>query len=122
MTRITALICAALFPAVLWAGDANVAGSDGTRSIGHLECASEDGKPLSSCPYEALPKEDGSLTLRIFLPNGETRSIYVKDGKPDSSDSLGDMGSRRLNRRTVILIPPAERYEIPNVILDQKAD
>jgi hypothetical protein len=119
MTRFSALFFAAILPVSAIASDANVAGSDGTRSIGHLGCSAQDGQTLSDCPYEALPKEDGTLTLRILLPGGKVRYIYVKDGKPETTDSLGSMGSRRLANRTVVLITPSERFEIPNSVLDQ---
>ena len=119
MIRLIPLLCAVFLPATALASDANVAGSDGTRSIGHLGCSAKDGQTLSDCPYEALPKDDGTLTLRILLPGGQVRYIYVKDGKPDTTDSLGSMGSRRLANKTVVLITPSERFEIPNSVLDQ---
>ncbi len=119
MSRLPALLCAVVLPATVFAADANIAGSDGTRSIGHLGCSAQEGQPLADCPYEALPKGDGGLTLRVALPGGKVRNIYVQDGKPETTDSLGSMGSRRLAKKTVVLITPAERFEIPNAVLDQ---
>lgn len=120
MRFITLLACTVLLPASGFAATADIAGSDGTRSIGHLPCAARDGQPASDCPVEVLPKEDGSVTLRVLLPGGQVRYLYVIDGKVSSTDSTGSLASKKLANTTIVHITPAERFEIPNSLLDSK--
>ncbi|MBE1283199.1 MAG: hypothetical protein GJ676_07790 [Rhodobacteraceae bacterium] len=97
-----------------------ITATDGSGWIGHVACANQDGAPLSQCPYEALPKENGNVTLRIAMPGGTTRVIYVEGGTPTSSDTTARLGSKRLAQHTVVLIDPSERFEIPNDVLDPR--
>ncbi len=116
--RFAALLAAcSLLPLQALAGT-TVTGTDGTRTLGKLPCAAQDGQLLQDCHFEALPKEDGSLTLRIALPGGDVRYLYAKDGEITGTDSTANMGSKRLEKKTVVLIPPGERYEIDNRLLD----
>lgn len=107
-----------LLPLPTLASGANIAGTDGTRSVGHVSCAAMDGQPSADCPLEILPKEDGSVTLRVLLPGGQVRYLYVTDGKITSTDSTGSMASKRLANTTVVHITPEERFEIPNALLE----
>ncbi|AZV79036.1 hypothetical protein EBB79_14935 [Parasedimentitalea marina] len=120
MRFFAALACATVLPLSGFADNANIAGTDGTRSIGHIDCAAQDGQPNSSCPVEILPKEDGSVTLRVLLPGGQVRYLYATDGKITSTDSTGSMGSKTLANSTIVHITPQERFEIPNSLLAGK--
>jgi hypothetical protein len=116
--RLAALLTAcSILPLQTLAGT-TVTGTDGTRTIGKLPCAAKDGEILQDCHFEALPKEDGTLTLRIALPGGAVRYLYAAGGKITGTDSTADMGSSRREKKTVVLIPPGERYEIDNRLLD----
>ena len=116
--RFAALLAAcSLLPLQALAG-ASITGTDGTRLLGKLPCAAEDGQSLQDCHFEALPKENGALTLRIVLPGGGVRYLYAEDGRITGTDSTADMGSSRLKKKTVVLIPPGERFEIDNRLLD----
>ncbi|NIZ61243.1 hypothetical protein DL239_09670 [Sedimentitalea sp. CY04] len=117
MRFVALFACAALLPLSGYAQSANIAGTDGTRSVGHIDCAVKDGQLNSSCPVEILPKEDGSVTLRVMLPGGQVRYLYATDGKVTSTDSTGSMASKTLANSTVVHITPAERFEIPNSLL-----
>lgn len=114
------LTCATMLPLPGIAQSANIAGTDGTRSIGHLPCGARDGQPTSDCPVEILPKDDGTITLRVLLPGGQVRYLYVTDGKVTSTNSTGSLASKRLANTTIVHITPEERFEIPNVLLDSK--
>lgn len=120
MRLLTAIAFGVLAPTTLFAQSASIAGTDGTRSVGHLPCAAEDGVALSDCPFEVLPKEDGSVSIRVLLPGGQVRFLYVEGGEVTATDALTNMGSKRLQNRTVVHIPPAERFEIPNSVIDAK--
>ena len=120
MRFITLLACATVFPLSGFATGADISGTDGTRSLGHLPCAARDGQPASDCPVEILPKEDGSVTLRILLPGGQVRYLYVTDGEVTSTDSTGSLASKQLTNTTIVHITPAERFEIPNSLLNSK--
>jgi len=114
------LACTTLLPLPGFAESANIAGTDGTRSIGHLPCAAKDGQPASDCPVEILPKDDGTVTLRVLLPGGQVRYLYVTDGAVTSTDSTGSLASKRLAKTTIVHITPEERFEIPNSLLTSK--
>ncbi len=116
--RFAALLTACtLLPLQALAG-MTISGTDGTRTIGKLPCSVVDGELLQDCHFEALPKEDGSVTLRIAIPGGYVRYLYATNGEITGTDSTADLGSRRLEKKTVVLISPAERYEIDNSLLD----
>lgn len=114
------LACTSLLPLSGFATEADIAGTDGTRSIGHLACAARDGQPTTNCPVEILPKDDGTVTLRVMLPGGQIRYLYVSEGAITSTDSTGSMASKRLAKTTIVHITPEERFEIPNTLLDSK--
>lgn len=120
MRFIALLTCAALMPLSGFAQTAKIAGTDGTRSLGHIDCAARDGQPNSSCPVEILPKDDGSVTLRVLLPGGQIRYLYVTDGKVTSTDSTGSLAAKTLANLTLVHITPQERFEIPNSMLTGK--
>ncbi|WIY23657.1 hypothetical protein [Parasedimentitalea psychrophila] len=120
MRFIALLACAALMPLSGFAESAKIAGTDGTRSLSHIDCAARDGQPNSSCPVEILPKDDGSVTLRVLLPGGQVRYLYVTDGKVTATDSTGSMASKTLANSTIVHITPAERFEIPNSLMTGK--
>ena len=120
MRFVALLASAALLPMSAFASGSGISGTDGTRSIGHVPCAAQDGQPNANCPVEILPKEDGSVTLRVMLPGGQVRYLYVTNGKITSTDSTGSMGSKRLANTTIVHITPEERFEIPNSLLDNK--
>lgn len=120
--RFAALLAACtLLPIAAFASGTTIKGSDGTRTMGDLPCAVKDGEILQDCHFEALPKDDGTLTLRIVMPGGDVRYLYAKGGQITGTDSTANMGSSRRQKKTVVLIPPAERYEIDNRVLDGEA-
>jgi hypothetical protein len=83
-----------------------------------VSCATQDGEPFRDCPFETTNKEDGSMTLRVFIGNGEARLFYIEDGEITGTNSLGDLGYKRGPAKTFAHITPTERFEFPNEVLD----
>ena len=81
---------------------ATIAGTDGVNAIGHLPCAAQDGAILAECT----------------LPGGTVRYIYGMDGKITGTDSTGALASKRLAKKTIVHIRPAEMFEIANDLID----
>ena len=94
------------------AQEASVAGSDGANALGTVPCAAQ-GSAITKCHAELRRRDDGTATLAVLLPTGDTRRVYFKDGEVSSTDSTSRM-SAQLNGDTLIIhIDPGEVIEVP---------
>ncbi len=108
----------ALISSAATAQVATQSGTDGQNALGTIPCAAIAGEPLTSCNAELRRRDDGTTTLAVLLPTGDTRNIYFTDGVPTSS-SLPVKISHEISGDTmVIFLAPGEVYEIPTAALN----
>lgn len=116
--RILSAIAAIVVIAGPLAGQtARLDASDGQGALGAIPCAAFEGQAMKTCPAELRHKEDGSATLAVVLPGGDTRRIYFENGQATSSSSPSAMRVETREAITIIFIDPGEVYEIPNAAL-----
>jgi len=99
---------------------ASLAGTDGQNALGTVPCAPKAGAPMQSCNAELRRRDDGTATLAVALEGGEVRSIYFKDGIPDSSSSPSKLTYETRGDLIVIFIDPGEVYELPKAALSSQ--
>ena len=109
----------ALAATSVMAEDASLAGTDGNSALGSVPCAAA-GSSMSKCHAEMRRRDDGTATLAVLLPTGETRRIYFKDGKASSTDSTARMSTQTREDMLVIHIDPGEVIEIPTAAVAKK--
>lgn len=110
MRIVAAILALAAAPAI--AQVATLSGTDGQNALGTVPCATA-GLALQSCHAELRRKDDGSATLAVLLPTGETRRIYFKDGKPTSTDSASRVSSETRGDMLLVYVDPNEVFEVP---------
>lgn len=117
LTRFAPVLTLALLPALpvppALAQQASVSATDGTNALGSIPCAAQPSAPLSECPAEYLDKGDGKATLRVLLPGGMPRTLYIEGGKIASSDNPSKLRSSKANGTYFVFIGETERFEIP---------
>ncbi|UWQ92368.1 hypothetical protein QEZ52_06200 [Aliisedimentitalea scapharcae] len=94
------------------AEEATLAGTDGKNALGTVPCASQ-GSSISKCHAELRRRSDGTMTLAVLLPTGDTRRVYFKDGKASSTDSTSRMSTQMQGDTLIIHIDPGEVIEVP---------
>ena len=80
---------------------------------GKLPCAQLAGQPVSGCPFKLQQSDDGSLTLRIWLPDLTERLLYFTDGKPSGTDAIDPISSEERDGTLLIYVGPTELFEVP---------
>ena len=108
-----ALIAIVMSTSPVLASGASVSGTDGTNALGTIPCSAGSGAPIRDCHAELRRKDDGSATLAVILPGGETRRIYFTDGVPTSSSSPSPISSSVQGETMEIFIEPGEVFRIP---------
>lgn len=99
------------------AGDAKVAGTN-YNATAQVPCAKAASAPMAQCDAGVLRFPGGEATVQVKLPGGGMRSIYFKNGKPDSTDAGPvAMSSTRSGDLMTIKIG-TERYEIPDAFVN----
>ncbi|MCV6586752.1 MAG: hypothetical protein OIF47_14565 [Marinibacterium sp.] len=94
--------------------DDNVAGTDGTNDLGHLQCAANASAIAESCPYEVLRKDDGTLTLRVLFPGGTGRSVYFDQGEITGASTPEEVSSETFKSGAMLIYIGTEmRIEVP---------
>ena len=98
-------------------GDAKVAGTN-YNATAQVPCAKAAAAPMAPCQAGVLRFPGGEATVQVKLPGGGMRSIYFKNGKPDSTDAGPvAMSSTRSGDLMTIRIG-SERYEIPDAFVN----
>lgn len=91
--------------------DALVPGT-GFNATATIRCVAEPDKPMSSCKAGVKRTGNGSGTVHISTPDGGSRVITYRNGRPVSSDSENSMNVQRRGDTSIIRIGDVEVYEI----------
>jgi heat shock protein HslJ len=97
------------------------AGQGDYDATGKIPCAQSIGQPMTECEFGVARAGGGYATVVIKKPDGRTRAIFFRMGKPigadtSEADRTGAFSATRekdLNRIRV----GSERYEIPDAVV-----
>ncbi len=96
------------------------AGQGDFDATGMLPCAQHLGQPAGSCEFGVARAGGGYATVVVQKPDGRTRAIFFRMGRPIGADtSEADPGVFRATREgdlNVIRVGH-ERYEIPDAVV-----
>ena len=67
---------------------------------------------MSMCRAAVTRLEPGAADVLVSLPDGASRTIRFRGGKPDGSDSSQPLQATREGSLNLIRIGKAERFEI----------
>jgi hypothetical protein len=97
------------------------AGQGKFDATGPLPCAQLVGQPMGQCEFGVARAGGGYATVVIKKPNGRTRAIFFRMGKPigaDTSQADGYAEFRATKESDLHLIRVGnERYEIPDAVI-----
>jgi hypothetical protein len=82
------------------------------KTIGEIPCAGAFGRPMSMCRAAVTRLGPGVADVAVALPDGGSRTIRFRGGKPDGSDSSEPLRFTREGTLNLIRIGNAERFEI----------
>ena len=89
-------------------------------ATGYIPCAQSIGQPMIQCGFGVARAGSGYATVVIKKPDGNTRSIYFRMGKPIGADTseadFGKFSATREGDLNFIRIGN-ERYEIPDAVV-----
>jgi hypothetical protein len=90
------------------------------NATGKIPCAQYKGQPTGQCEFGVARAGDGYATVVINKPNGRTRAIFFRMGKPIGADTSeadpGEFSATREGDLNFIRIGN-ERYEIPDAVV-----
>jgi len=96
------------------------AGQGKFDATGNIPCAQSVGKPMMQCEFGVARAGGGYATVVIKRPDGRTRAIYFRMGKPLGADTSeadpGKFSATRKGDLNFIRIGN-ERYEIPDAVV-----
>lgn len=97
------------------------AGQGEFDATGQVPCARYPGQPMRQCAFGVARAGGGYATVVIKKPDGLSRAIYFRMGKPigaDTSEADGyhDFNTTQQNDLHIISVGP-ERYEIPSAVV-----
>ena len=97
------------------------AGQGKFDATGNIPCVQYIGQPMTECEFGGARAGGGYATVLIKKPDGHTRAIFFRMGKPigaDTSQADGYLEFRatKENELHLILIGN-ERYEIPDAVI-----
>jgi heat shock protein HslJ len=97
------------------------AGQGRFDATGPLPCAFADGQPMGQCEFGVARAGGGYATVVVKKPDGRTRAIFFRMGRPlgaDVAESEGrrDFGATKDGDLHRIRVGP-ERYEIPDAVI-----
>jgi hypothetical protein len=97
------------------------AGQGNFDATGTLPCGEGSGQPLGSCEYGVARSGGGYATVVIQRPDGRSRAVYFRMGRPIGADTSQAGGYPRFsagkqNDLHLIRIG-TERYEIPDAVV-----
>lgn len=98
------------------------AGRGDFDATGQIPCAQYTGQPMTECDFGVSREENGTATVVITKPDGQTRAIFFINGQANSADtsqadSYGEFNAKREGDLTLIRVGE-ERYEIPDAVID----
>ena len=100
---------------------ASRAGQGVFDATGRIPCALETGQPMGQCEFGVARAGGGYATVVIKKPEGRTRAIFFRMGRPvgaDVSEAEGYPGFRADKEVDVHLIDIGNmRYEIPDAVV-----
>jgi hypothetical protein len=82
------------------------------KTTGEIPCADAFGQPTSACRASITRLGPGISDVVVALPDGGSRTIRFRGGKPDTSDSSEPLQATREGSLNLIRIGKAERFEI----------
>ncbi len=90
-------------------------------ATGSIPCAQHAGQPMATCKFGAARAGGGYTTVIVTRPDGRTRAIYFRMGRPigaDTSQADGYPEFRATKQSDLHLIRIGnERYEIPDAVV-----
>jgi len=97
------------------------AGQSDFDATGQIPCAQYPGQPMMECKFGVARAGGGYATVVIKKPDGRTRAIFFRMGKPigaDTSEADGYPEFRATKENDLHLIRLGnERYEIPDAVV-----
>jgi len=97
------------------------AGQGKFDATGKIPCSQFVGQPMMSCPFGVARAGGGYATIVIQKPDGHTRTIFFRMGKPigadtSQADGYPEFGASKESDLHLIRIGE-ERYEIPDAVV-----
>ena len=90
-------------------------------ATGHIPCAQAAGEPMAQCEFGVARAGGGYATVVIKKPDGRTRAIFFRMGRPvgtDTSEADGAFEFRATKENDLHLIRVGgERCEIPDAVI-----
>lgn len=83
---------------------------------GEIPCARYIGQPMTHCMASVVHKGDGVADVTVAWPDGGSRTINFRDGKPAGSNSRGEFRFTREGPLNMIRIGQSERFEITDAL------
>ena len=97
------------------------AGQGDFDATGQIPCAQSVGQPMMQCDFGVARAGGGYATVVVKKPDGHTRAIFFRMGKPigaDTSQADGYPEFRAIMENDLHLIRVGnERYEIPDAVI-----
>jgi len=97
------------------------AGQGQFDATGNISCAQYIGQPMTECEFGVARAGGGYATVVIKKPDGRTRAIFFRMGKPigaDTSQADGYLEFHATKENDLHLIHIGnERYEIPDAVM-----
>lgn len=81
-----------------------------------IPCARYLGQPMTRCAAAVARSGTDAAEVTVTWPDGGTRIIAFRDGKPAGSNSRGELRFTREGALNMIRIGPSERFEITDDI------
>lgn len=97
------------------------AGQGQFDATGHLPCARNASQPMTQCDFGVARAGGGYATVVIKYPDGPTRAIFFRMGRPigaDTSQADGHKEFHASKEKDLNLVRVGdERYEIPDAVV-----
>jgi hypothetical protein len=90
-------------------------------ATGNIPCAQSVGQPMMQCAFGVARAGGGDATVVIQKPDGRTRAIFFRMGRPigadtSQADGYPEFGASKENDLHLIRVGE-ERYEIPDAVV-----